>query len=68
MDINLDNKEIKVLCIICKTEHSFIVKHIDYIDWCQGKLTWLAFPYLSPKDRDMLVNHVCSKCLAKIYV
>ncbi len=54
--------EIITECPICHELHTVIVKVEDYFDWCNGKGTYEAFPYLSANERELLITGVCPKC------
>ena len=35
---------------------------MDYLDWSEGELVQIAFPYLSAEERETLISGICPKC------
>lgn len=58
--------EVETYCPLCHTAHIIKVEESDYLDWCDGKATIEAFPYLNADDREMLITGVCPKCWAEM--
>jgi len=50
-------------CVICnKTTEPFHVYPDDFEDWQNGKLAQVAFPYLAPNQREILISEICPSC------
>ena len=40
---------------------------MDYLDWSDGELAQVAFPYLSADEREMLITGICPTCWDKMF-
>lgn len=59
---------IKGNCPSCGDEWELEVEEKDYLDFIEnGKLAQRAFPYLSDKDRELLISGICNKCWEIIF-
>ena len=62
--VKINYKEITVVtqCPYCRKANFIEVNESDYWDWEDGALTQVAFPYLSPGEREQLISGTCGKC------
>ena len=58
---------IETVCPFCGKVSNVVVDEFDYYDWQEGKLAQLAFPYLSPDERELLISGVCPDCWEKTF-
>ena len=59
---------IAVECVFCGQIHTVDVEGADYEKWqFEGMTAHRAFPYLSPKEREMLISHTCPDCWDRIF-
>ena len=49
-------------CPMCGKLQTLIVNKYDYEKWQRGELVQKCFPYLSPKEREVLETGICSEC------
>lgn len=58
---------IKVTCDHCGREFKIGVDFEDYREWKSGrKVAQVAFPYLTPDERELLISKTCGECWDKI--
>lgn len=53
---------VSVKCPFCGKAQTLTVPRKGFDLWRQGALVQVAFPDLSPDDREVLVSGVCPKC------
>ena len=60
----INYKEVCVVtrCPLCGRGNEVEVNEADYWDWDDGVNAAVAFPYLSPNEREMLISGICPKC------
>lgn len=63
MKENRKEVEIVTCCPFCGHANFIAVNEMDYLDWDDGELTQVAFPYLSVYEREALINGICEKCI-----
>lgn len=56
-----------VTCTECKTQHDIKVNANDYTRWQNGTLIQIAFPYLTPGERELLISKICETCFDKMF-
>lgn len=66
METPILNLRIEVNCPICNSKIYILVNKQDYINWKNGTLAQLAFPYLSADKREGLLSGLCNKCFNKM--
>ena len=49
-------------CPFCGRGNEVEVNEMDYLDWSDGELAQVAFPYLSADEREMLISGICPDC------
>ena len=60
--------KINVSCERCHTIYQFKVNEEDFIDYMLGDVhVQVAFPYLTPGERELLLTHTCEKCWNKMF-
>ena len=59
--------ELGSVCPSCKTLVKVKVKYVDYVKYCDGALAQVAFPYLQPAEREVLISGICPKCWDKMF-
>ena len=59
-----NNHEVTVVtrCPFCGHANEVEVNEMDYLDWSDGELAQVAFPYLSADEREMLISGICPTC------
>lgn len=69
MPIRINYKEVCVVtdCPFCGRANEVEVNEIDYLDWQDGELVQVAFPYLSANERGMLISGICHQCWDKMF-
>lgn len=60
--INYKDVSIVTTCPFCGHANFVEVNEDDYLDWSDGTLAQVAFPYLSADEREMLISGICPKC------
>lgn len=62
--IKINYKEVCVVtrCPFCGRGNEVEVNEMDYLDWQDGKLAQVAFPYLSVDEREKLISGICPTC------
>ena len=65
----INYKEITVVtaCPFCGCANEVEVNESDYWDWQDGELAQVAFPYLNPDEREMLVSGICPACWDEMF-
>lgn len=60
----INYKEVTVVtyCPFCGRGNEVEVNEMDYLNWYDGELAQVAFPYLSASEREMLISGICSTC------
>ena len=60
----INYKEITVVCPcpFCGSATEVEVNENDYWDWQDGELAQIAFPYLNPDEREILISGICKDC------
>ena len=54
--------KIETMCPFCGKKQIVIVKSEDYDKWENGELVQIAFPYLTPSEREALITGICDDC------
>lgn len=62
--MKVNNKEVCVItrCPFCGRGNEVEVNEMDYLDWSDGELAQVAFPYLSANEHEMLISGICPDC------
>ena len=60
--INYKDVSIVTTCPFCGHANFVEVNEDDYLDWSDGTLAQVAFPYLSADEREMLISGICPTC------
>lgn len=60
-------RTLTIACCHCGVEQSFDIFSVDYDDWQAGELAQIAFPYLSPGQREMMISETCDTCWDKMF-
>ena len=62
--MKVNNKEVCVItrCPFCGRANEVEVNEMDYLDWSDGELAQVAFPYLSANEREILISGICPVC------
>ena len=55
------------LCLLCNKSYNIKMSVEDYVSWSNGALVQNAFPYLSPDQREMIINGTHSECFDKAF-
>ena len=50
------------MCPFCGKKQIVTVKSEDYDKWENGELVQIAFPYLTPSEREALITGICDDC------
>lgn len=61
------HKGIIIVCRVCNTMHTIMVKSKGYEEWKQGELIQRALPELSASDRELLISQTCPKCWDEMF-
>lgn len=67
MKVNYKEVSIITVCPICGQAHEVEVNEIDYLDWQDGELAQVTFPYLSADEREMLITGICPTCWDEMF-
>lgn len=64
-----NNHEVTVVtrCPFCGHGNEVEVNEMDYLDWSDGELAQVAFPYLSANERELLISGICPDCWNKMF-
>lgn len=61
--IGIERHTFEVPCRRCNKKINMTVQASDYKRWKGGMNVQVAFPYLSPKFQELLVNGICAECI-----
>lgn len=64
-----NNHEVTIVtrCPFCGHANEVEVNEMDYLDWSDGELAQVAFPYLSADEREMLISGICPTCWDEMF-
>lgn len=64
-----NNHEVTIItrCPFCGHANEVEVNEMDYLDWSDGELAQVAFPYLSADEREMLISGICPTCWDEMF-
>lgn len=67
--VKINYKEVCVVtaCPFCGHANEVEVNEMDYLDWQDGELAQVAFPYLSADERETLISGICHQCWDKMF-
>ena len=67
--MKINYKEVCVItrCPICGGGTGVHVNEMDYLDWQDGVLAQVAFPYLSANEREALISGICPTCWENMF-
>ena len=67
--MKINNHEVTIVtrCPFCGHANEVEVNEMDYLDWSDGELAQIAFPYLSANEREMLISGICPTCWDKMF-
>lgn len=68
MKINYKEVCVVTCCPLCGHGNEVEVNENDYFDWEDGVSVSVAFPYLSPNEREMLISGICPTCWNKMFL
>jgi hypothetical protein len=54
-------------CPICGALSTIDVNKEDYENWQRGELVQFAFPYLTPRERELISFGMCYDCQSRIF-
>ena len=54
--------KIETMCPFCGKKQIVTVKSEDYDKWENDELVQIAFPYLTPSEREALITGICDDC------
>lgn len=60
--INYKEVTVIICCPFCGRGNEIEVNEMDYLDWQDGELVQIAFPYLSADEREALISGICPTC------
>lgn len=66
MKENRKEMNVAIQCPWCGQVSEIAVNIEDYFDYESGELVQRAFPYLSPYERETLINGCCEECARKM--
>lgn len=67
LEPSLDQSAIIVTCLACNQPESVTVNTVDFLDWKNGELAQICFPYLNSSERELLISKICGKCFDKMF-
>ena len=67
MKKNFHEITVVTYCPFCGKGHEIEVNEMDYLDWKDGELAQVAFPYLEADEREMLISGICPKCWDEMF-
>ena len=67
MKINYKEVSVVTRCPICGHGNEVEVNEMDYLDWQDGVLAQVAFPYLSANEREALISGICPTCWENMF-
>ena len=59
--------KLNTTCPHCGKTTFVEVKAEDWIKWKFGENVQIAFPYLSPAEREMLITGICDDCWKEMF-
>lgn len=59
--------KLEIHCPLCGGVHYVTVGQPDFDAWQNGELAQVAFPYLSPTEREQLISKLCPMCQDEIF-
>lgn len=64
------NFEVMVFCNICGKKHTLKVNADDWKTYCKPNRPHVQaiFPYLSSKEREMLISGICPDCWDNLFL
>lgn len=62
----MEDMRLSIICSMCNSVHTVVVKKKDYCDCMNGKDAQDAFPYLSDDERDEIITKLCIPCQQKL--
>jgi hypothetical protein len=67
--MKINYKEICVIttCPFCGRANEVEVNEMDCLDWQDGMMAQVAFPYLSANEREKLISGCCVQCWDKMF-
>lgn len=63
----MDDMEIMMVCPFCGKEHSVVVPFEAYLDYMDGELASIAFPTLTPTEREQIISNICPRCQTSVF-
>lgn len=70
-DVVKDRKDVmeghSFYCRSCKMNKEVMLKPSDVAKWRNGALAQVAFPYLKPAERELLISNTCGDCWTKLF-
>ena len=67
MKVNYKEVCVVTRCPICGRGNEVEVNEMDYLDWQDGVLAQVAFPYLSANEREALISGICPTCWENMF-
>ena len=62
-----DEVILTIECPFCGAEHEVVVSESAYYAYIGGELAQVAFPNLTPTEREQIISHLCPECQAKVF-
>jgi hypothetical protein len=60
--------DLLIQCSSCGREFPLVVNAEDYENWSRrGVFAQVAFPYLTPDERELLISQTCGDCWEKLF-
>ena len=58
---------LEFICPFCGKWHEVEVAEEQYAEYCGGELAQVAFPQLTPTEREQIISHLCPQCQSKVF-
>ena len=65
--VNMTEVILTIECPFCETEHEVVVYEEQLAEYWGGELAQVAFPQLTPTEREQIISHLCPQCQSKIF-
>lgn len=58
---------LEFICPFCGEWHEVEVAEEQLAEYWGGELAQVAFPQLTPTEREQIISHICPQCQSKIF-
>jgi hypothetical protein len=65
--VNMTEVTLTIMCPFCETEHEVVVYEEQLAEYWGGELAQVAFPQLTPTEREQIISHLCPQCQSKVF-